>query len=39
MEPSLPHGVVTTISLQPATFASVMVISAVETSGAVPPGM
>ena len=38
MEPSLPQGVVTTISLQPATLASVMVINAVETSGAVPPG-
>ena len=34
-----PHGVQTTISRQPATLASVMVISAVETSGAVPPGM
>ena len=32
-------GVQTTISGQPATRASVMVMSAVETSGAVPPGM
>jgi hypothetical protein len=34
----LPHGVTATISGQPAAAASVTVITAVETSGAVPPG-
>jgi len=32
-------GVQATISGTPATFASVTLISAVETSGAAPPGM
>ena len=38
MPPSLSQGVQTTISGQPATFASSTVINAVETSGAWPPG-
>ena len=38
-QPSVPHGVHTTISLQPATRPSVTVINAVETSGAAPPGI
>jgi hypothetical protein len=37
--PSLLQGVHTTISGQPATRASVIVMIAVDTSGAVPPGM
>ena len=38
-EPSRAGGVQTQISGQPAIFASVTVITTVETSGALPPGM
>jgi hypothetical protein len=39
IEPSRAGGVQTTISRHPATLARTIVIKAVETSGAAPPGM